>query len=121
MSKGMPAPSLGQLIRHWLYVWSIGQLRQWLGIKVHYKAQYQDYLLSPRWLMLRYLRFAMDRFTCRHPGCHKHTTLQCHHRNYHYKGKRGAKNFLLELLSLETLCDEHHTQDTGKIPPIEGL
>lgn len=117
MSKALPAPSFGKLVKHWIYTWAIRQLRQWLGIKVHYKAEYQEYLLSPRWLILRWARMARDGFTCRHPGCSRHTTLQVHHRNYRYKGKRGLRNVVMEFFSLETLCDEHHDQDTGKIPP----
>ena len=110
----LPPPSFSLLVRHWLYVRWVRWARRQLGIKIHYRVEYQEYLLTPRWLLMRWMRMAMDGYTCREPGCRRHTTLQMHHKHYNYKNAKGNAGFLLELFSLETRCDEHHDQNTGK-------
>ena len=100
-----------KLAKHWLYVAGARGLRERLGIKAHYRLRYQEYLISPRWLLLRWSRKSLDGWRCR--DCGTRAGLQVHHRSYRSKGKPGIIGFLSELLDTVTLCDEHH-KERGK-------
>lgn len=108
---------LRELAKRALYGWGVQWLRARLGVQVHYRAAYgHDYLHGARWYALRNLRLLVDGHRCTHRinlrRCDAMTTLQVHHTHYGYKGATGLQGFLLELASLRTLCDAHHSQDT---------
>ncbi len=100
-----------EVVKRWLYVGLVGWLRGMLGLRVHYRPQYQEYLLGPRWYVLRHLRLWWD------GGCRSHSEtpctgpLQVHHTTYDYKDKGWG---VREWLSLRTLCDRHHDEVHGK-------
>lgn len=108
--------TLIELIKRWLYVRLVGTVRSLTGVRVHYRAEYQDYLQSPRWYILRTLRLAIDGHRCTHRvnlrRCDKRTTLQIHHTSYLHKGAPGVSGMLAELSDLRTLCDYHHTKES---------
>lgn len=107
---------IAELIKRWFYIRLVQGARSLTGMRVHYRAEYQDYLHSPRWYLLRTLRIAIDGGRCTHRTnlrrCEKHTTLQVHHTSYAHKGAPGLGGMLAELNDLRTLCDYHHSKDS---------
>ncbi len=76
------------------------------------KLLYQFYLLSPRWLILRWLCKTRDFWMCRR--CFSTKNLQAHHKDYRFKGSPGITGVLLELRDLITLCDNCHREEHFK-------
>lgn len=77
------------------------------------QAKYREYLRSPRWRLLRWLRKVIDLGACQDclkEGRITRRRLQVHHLRYDNKG--GA--FFAELRDLTTLCAEHHAARHGK-------
>ena len=77
------------------------------------QAQYREYLRSPRWRLLRWLRKVIDLGACQ--DCLKvgriaRHGLQVHHTTYANKGE----SFFAELGDLTTLCDACHAKRHGK-------
>lgn len=101
-----------ELLKRWIYHTGVHWLQGASGMKPHYKAQYSLYLQGPRWYLLRNIRLYIDGYQCTYPGCTMRKTLQVHHTSYAHKGAPGVTGFVNELLSLQTLCDEHHSKDT---------
>ena len=62
------------------------------------QAEYQQYLKSWRWLILRAVRRWLDGDRCRMCGARR--GLEVHHRDYLHRGK----SWLGELLDLTTVC-----------------
>lgn len=94
------------MIEKILYYYASRWLREIFGIRLAPRQQYQqDYLQSPRWLVLRYLRRSMDGYRCQRCGAWRN--LQTHHMSYKHRGG----NFLLELMDLQTLCAHCHSQE----------
>ena len=73
------------------------------------KLNYQFYLLSPRWLALRWLCKTRDLWMCRR--CFGTRNLQAHHKSYRFKGAPGIGGMLLELRDLITLCSDCHRKE----------
>jgi hypothetical protein len=98
--------------------------RSMLGVDVHYRSRYQEYLQGPRWFLLRHLRLAIDGHRCtyteyynqRQRRCTAITDLQVHHPTYKNMGLRknasGIAGMWSELMDLRTLCDAHHTKES---------
>ena len=77
------------------------------------QQQYREYLKSPRWRFVRWLRKLLDLGVCQdclHYGRITRTHLQVHHTSYRNKG--GA--FFAELGDLVTLCADCHAARHGK-------
>ena len=77
------------------------------------QAQYREYLRSPRWRLLRWLRKVRDGGVCRECLRHGRITrrhLQVHHLRYDNKGG----DFWREFADLTTLCDSCHAKRHGK-------
>ena len=77
------------------------------------QAQYREYLRSPRWRILRWLRKVRDGGVCRdclRVGRINRRHLQVHHTTYVNNG--GA--FWREFGDLITLCDSCHAARHGK-------
>lgn len=77
------------------------------------QAQYREYLRSPRWRVLRWLRKVRDGGVCRECLRHGRITrrrLEVHHTSYRNKG--GA--FFAELGDLVTLCADCHAARHGR-------
>ncbi len=77
------------------------------------RATYREYLRSPRWRLLRWLRKVIDLGVCQ--DCLKYGRirrygLQAHHTTYANKGG----NFFEELDDLVMLCDSCHAKRHGK-------
>lgn len=108
--------TLTELAKRFVYARLVQGARQVTGIRVHYRAQYQDYLQSPRWYILRSLRLLIDGNRCTHRvnlrRCNRTTSLQVHHTSYAHKGEPGIGGLLAELIDLRTLCDYHHTKES---------
>jgi len=68
----------------------------------HTQRQYQTYLRSPRWRLLRWLRKWMDGNRCR--MCGTRSRLEVHHRDYTHRGK----SFFGELMDTTTVCRNCH-------------
>lgn len=66
------------------------------------QAEYQQYLRSWRWLILRHLRRWLDGGRCR--MCGGRQRLEVHHRDYLHRGG----SWLGELLDLTTVCRACH-------------
>jgi len=73
------------------------------------KLLYRFYLLSPRWLILRWLCKARDMGMCRR--CFSTQNLQAHHKSYRFKGAPGLDGMLMELRDLITLCGNCHRKE----------
>lgn len=73
------------------------------------KLLYRFYLLSPRWMVLRWLCKTRDLWMCR--CCFSTQNLQAHHKSYRYRGAPGIAGLLLELRDLITLCDKCHGKE----------
>lgn len=106
-----------EFLRRVLYGAGVKALRKATGMQIHYRAAYgHDYMHSARWYALRNARLIIDGHRCTHRinlrRCDAMTTLQVHHTSYAHKGAAGLQGFLLELASLRTLCDAHHSRDT---------
>ena len=77
------------------------------------QAQYREYLRSPRWRLLRWLRKAIDLGACQDclkVGRIRRYGLQVHHNTYRNKG--GSLEG--ELFDTVTLCDACHAKRHGK-------
>ena len=77
------------------------------------QAQYREYLRSPRWRLLRWLRKVRDGGVCRE--CLRHGRINRRHLQVHhtmYVNKGGA--FWAEFGDLTTLCDSCHAKRHGK-------
>lgn len=91
-----------------LYYAATKMLRSLLHIRLSPRQQYShDYLLSPRWLALRWLTKTRDGWACRH--CGRRWRLEVHHLRYQHRGALGLWGFIMELSDLETLCDNCHS------------
>lgn len=108
--------TLTELIKRFLYVRLVQGVRSATGVRVHYRAAYQDYLQSPRWYILRQLRLMLDGHRCTQRinlrRCNARTHLQIHHTSYLHKGAPGISGLLGELMDLRTLCDAHHSKES---------
>lgn len=67
---------------------------------------YSNYLRSPRWRMIRFLRRKLDGQRCR--LCNNDQHLETHHRRYDNRGRPGLFGFLAELRDCITVCDNCH-------------
>lgn len=95
------------MLKDILYYITTKMLRSALGIRLSPRQVYsQDYLMSPRWLVLRWLAKARDGWACRRCGRRRH--LQVHHASYAHRGEPGLLGLFWEWLDLETLCNECH-------------
>jgi hypothetical protein len=74
------------------------------------QIEYQKYLKSWRWKLLRWLRVRIDGRRCR--TCKSFNALQCHHPDYEHKGG----SFVAELRDIITLCDKCHGKIHGSTP-----
>ena len=77
------------------------------------QRRYRDYLRSPRWHVLRWLRKVLDLGACQDCLPHGRITrrrLEVHHVTYRNKG--GA--FFAELGDLVTLCADCHAARHGR-------
>lgn len=77
------------------------------------QRRYREYLRSPRWRLLRWLRKVLDLGVCQDclkVGRIRRYGLQVHHTQYDNKGG----DFFAELDDLTTLCAEHHARRHGK-------
>lgn len=77
----------------------------------HTQRQYQTYLRSPRWRLLRWLRKWMDGNRCHYyhsdgSMCGSRKRLEVHHYNYQHRGG----NFLGELMDCVTWCHDCHSE-----------
>lgn len=96
------------MLKNIFYYFATKALRDMLNIRLAPRQQYnQEYLQSPRWMALRYLRRTMDGWRCRRCGSRKR--LQTHHTTYQHRGAPGIDGFIEELLSLKTLCNRCHS------------
>jgi 5-methylcytosine-specific restriction endonuclease McrA len=66
------------------------------------QAEYREYLRSPRWRLIRWLRRTLDGNRCR--VCNGRGRLEVHHRSYKHRG--GSLEG--ELRDTITLCAECH-------------
>lgn len=95
------------MIKNILYYFATKVLRDILNIRLSPRQQYsQEYLLSPRWMALRYLRRTLDGWQCQR--CGRMKSLQTHHTTYKFRGAPGLSGFVAELFSLKTLCNRCH-------------
>lgn len=77
------------------------------------QAHYREYLKSPRWRLLRWLRKVLDLGACQdclRVGRITRHGLQVHHNTYRNKG--GSLEG--ELFDTVTLCDACHAKRHGK-------
>lgn len=100
--------SVQELLRRWIYVNAVGWLRSALGLRLHYKARYREYLIGPRWLVLRTVRLWWDGWAC--VDCGARVSLQVHHTSYRHKGRGWGVG---EWLDLRTVCDDCHRRRHG--------
>lgn len=91
------------IAKHLIYVTIIRWLQGVLGIRLHYRQRYQEYLIGPRWLVIRGLRVWWDGWSC--VICGARYPLQVHHTTYANRGKGWG---IGEFLDCVTLCDECH-------------
>lgn len=101
--------SVQEVIKRWIYAHLSDQLRGALGLRLHYRAQYQEYLQGPRWYVIRHARLWWDGRRC--VVCGKRTGLEMHHLTYDHKD-RGVG--IMEFLTIRTVCEEHHDWAHGK-------
>lgn len=73
------------------------------------QQQYQDYLLSSRWRMIRAARRRLDGYRC--CNCGYAARLEVHHRSYRYRNRGGILGMLAELRDCVTLCHRCHVQE----------
>ena len=77
------------------------------------QQRYREYLKSPRWRLLRWLRRLLDLGACQDclkVGIVTRRGLQAHHVRYDNKGG----DFWAELRDLTMLCDSCHAARHGK-------
>lgn len=97
---------LQKLVKHGVYSFIIRQASKITGVRPYYKVQYQLSMLSPRWILLRYLRIKRDGGRCVRCGSTK--ALQLHHPPRVKRNDPGFDGFLRELQGTVMLCDECH-------------
>ena len=79
------------------------------------QAAYRDYLRTPRWHLLRWLRKVIDLGACQdclRVGRITRRGLQVHHESYRNRGGSIPG----EIGDCVTLCAEHHAKRHGKEP-----
>jgi hypothetical protein len=77
------------------------------------QQRYRQYLRSPRWRIVRWLRKVIDLGVCQdclRVGIIRRRGLQVHHEEYRHKG--GSLEG--EVMDTVTLCAEHHAKRHGK-------
>lgn len=68
-------------------------------------SNYQDYLLSPRWSIIRCRILGKCHYRCQKPGCHDKAN-QVHHKRYKSWGAEKEKDLI-------ALCRKHHREAHG--------
>ena len=77
------------------------------------QAAYREYLRSPRWRFVRWLRKVLDLGVCQDclkVGRIRRSGLQVHHESYEHRGG----DVLGEVADTVTLCDSCHAKRHGK-------
>ena len=99
---------IAEIVRRYLYLRIVQAARSLLGLRVHYRQRYGEYLTGPRWFVIRNLRCWWDGWSC--TQCGKRYPLEVHHLTYQNKGKGGLPGMLWEFIDCRTLCDKCHEE-----------
>lgn len=101
--------SVQEIIKRWFYVRCMNWLRGVLGLRIHYRTQYQEYLLGPRWYVIRNLRVLWDGGQC--VKCGRRKPLEVHHLDYDDRGEGWG---IAEFFRLRTVCNDCHDWVHGR-------
>lgn len=76
------------------------------------QEQYQQYLTTVRWRIIRKVRRWLDGSLCRNCGYDRR--LEVHHKTYRNRGRGGVAGMIAEVLDCVTLCHNCHQKAHGR-------
>lgn len=76
------------------------------------QEQYQEYLTTVRWRIIRKVRRWLDGSVCRNCGYSRR--LEVHHKSYRNRGRGGVLGMLAEVADCVTLCHNCHQREHGR-------